>query len=231
MIPELTARGCYELGVSHLKRGEHERAAASFTEAIRLDPDLTNAYVGRALAYRSLGDDAAAAEDDRAAQDRGGAKPPHDGLLILCPPIFAVGERVDRGALAAFADAAEAETQRYFRQSPPAHGVDLNVACALLPGGATLVDIQAWPAVPVEWLAERVRALPRPAVSGGPVAFVRSTTVNGGCPGRREGSWLPFASIITAGGVRPLEELLVAAGDGRGRSLWDRLRRALGGSS
>src|SRR5438874_1650568 len=62
----------YERGVAHLKRGEHPQAAAAFTEAIGGDPQSPNAYVGRALAYRSLGDEAAAARDEAAAKDLGG---------------------------------------------------------------------------------------------------------------------------------------------------------------
>src|SRR5262245_65741577 len=112
MTPTPTANGLYDEGVAHLKRGEYEQAVDALSEAIRLNPDLTNAYVGRALAYRSLGDDAAAAEDERVAQGRGGAKPPHDGLLVLTPPIFDLGSRIDADELTAFVGAVEREIQR-----------------------------------------------------------------------------------------------------------------------
>jgi hypothetical protein len=62
----------YERGVAHLKRAEYPRAVAAFTEAIGLDPESPNAYVARALAHRSLGDEAAAARDEQAARDLGG---------------------------------------------------------------------------------------------------------------------------------------------------------------
>src|SRR5262249_30221688 len=66
--------GPYDRGVDHLKRAEYAQAIAAFTEAIRLEPDAPNAYVGRALAYRSLGDDSRALDDEQAAQQLGGAE-------------------------------------------------------------------------------------------------------------------------------------------------------------
>jgi tetratricopeptide (TPR) repeat protein len=62
----------YERGVAHLKRAEYPEAVAAFTEAIGLDPEAPNPHVGRALAYRSLGDEAAAKRDEEAAQALGG---------------------------------------------------------------------------------------------------------------------------------------------------------------
>jgi tetratricopeptide (TPR) repeat protein len=62
----------YEQGVVHLKRSENAEAVAAFTEAVRLDPNSANAYVGRALAYRSLEDDAAAVLDETTAKALGG---------------------------------------------------------------------------------------------------------------------------------------------------------------
>jgi tetratricopeptide (TPR) repeat protein len=64
----------YERGVAHLKRSEYVAAISAFTEAIRRDPDAPNAYVGRALAHRSLGEAANAVRDEQAAQALGGAE-------------------------------------------------------------------------------------------------------------------------------------------------------------
>jgi uncharacterized protein (TIGR02996 family) len=61
----------YERGVAHLRRAEYVPAVAAFTEAIGLDPDAANSYVGRALAYRSLGDEAAAIRDEQSARALG----------------------------------------------------------------------------------------------------------------------------------------------------------------
>jgi hypothetical protein len=211
MTPVSTAHGFYEEGVTHLKRGENAEAVRALSEAIRLNPDLTNAYVGRAPAYRGLGDDAAAAEDERVAQGRGGAKPPHDGLLVLTPPIFDLGSRIDADELSTFVEAVEREVQWFFRESPPAPGADLNAACALLPGGGLLVDVQVWPAVGTVGLTERIECLKWPVVRGGPVAFVRSTTVNGGCPRRHDGFRVPFRSDLGSSAQGPLDALLMAA--------------------
>ena len=58
----------------HLKKGEYEQAVAEYTQAIRLDPNAPNPRVGRALAYRSLGDEDNARADERAAKELGGAE-------------------------------------------------------------------------------------------------------------------------------------------------------------
>ncbi len=62
----------YDRAVAHLKRTEYPQAVAAFSEAIALDSEAANAYLGRALAYRSLGNDTAALRDERAARDLGG---------------------------------------------------------------------------------------------------------------------------------------------------------------
>jgi tetratricopeptide (TPR) repeat protein len=62
----------YGRGVEHLKRSEYAQAVEAFTEAIALDSDEANAYVGRGLAHRGLDDEAAAARDEQAAKNLGG---------------------------------------------------------------------------------------------------------------------------------------------------------------
>jgi tetratricopeptide (TPR) repeat protein len=66
------AGAAQQRGVAHLKRAEYRQAVEAFTEAIRLDPEAPNGYVGRGLAYRSLGDDAAAHRDEETARALGG---------------------------------------------------------------------------------------------------------------------------------------------------------------
>jgi tetratricopeptide (TPR) repeat protein len=64
----------YDRGVNHLKRAEYEQAIAAFTEAIQLEANAPNAYLGRALAYRSVGDEDSAIRDERTARAFGGAE-------------------------------------------------------------------------------------------------------------------------------------------------------------
>jgi tetratricopeptide (TPR) repeat protein len=67
-----SSSSAHERGMAYLKRGEYTQAMAKFSEAIALDPEAPNAYVGRALAYRSLGDEEAAVRDEEAARKLGG---------------------------------------------------------------------------------------------------------------------------------------------------------------
>jgi hypothetical protein len=55
-----------------LLKYEYAEAAEAFTEAIRLDPDAPNSYLGRALGRRQIGDEAGALEDERTARELGG---------------------------------------------------------------------------------------------------------------------------------------------------------------
>jgi tetratricopeptide (TPR) repeat protein len=64
--------GPYEHGVNYLKHGEYPQAVTSFSKAIQVDPEAPNAYVGRGLAYRSLGDEDAATRDEEEARKLGG---------------------------------------------------------------------------------------------------------------------------------------------------------------
>jgi hypothetical protein len=79
--PEPGASACAH-GMAHFKRAEYPEAIAAFTEAIGLDPQMANAYVARGLAYRSVGDDAAAQRDEQAAKALGGpVRSRWDGLV------------------------------------------------------------------------------------------------------------------------------------------------------
>ena len=57
-------------GVAYTNMGESGQAVADFTEAMRLAPNLPQPYLGRAAAYRALGNEEEAAEDERKAQER-----------------------------------------------------------------------------------------------------------------------------------------------------------------
>jgi tetratricopeptide (TPR) repeat protein len=62
----------YDRAAAQLFQGLNAEALAGFNEAIRLDPDAPNAYIGRAIARRRLGDEAGALRDEEAAQELGG---------------------------------------------------------------------------------------------------------------------------------------------------------------
>jgi tetratricopeptide (TPR) repeat protein len=64
----------HKRGVAHLLRGEYPQAAEAFTEAIQLDPDAPNPYIGRAIAYRRLQKMSDAIHDEKKAQELGGAE-------------------------------------------------------------------------------------------------------------------------------------------------------------
>jgi tetratricopeptide (TPR) repeat protein len=80
MSPQLPVT--YERGLTHLKRAEYEEALVAFSEAIRLDPNAANAYAGRALAYRSLEDEASALRDENRVRElRAVQSPPRSSLI------------------------------------------------------------------------------------------------------------------------------------------------------
>jgi tetratricopeptide (TPR) repeat protein len=90
----------YQRGVAHLKKSEYAQAIVAFSEAIRLEPEAPNPYLGRALAYRSLGDEANAAADDRQAKEVGGVeRRPWDRLVNRAYQRARTGDLrdVDRG--------------------------------------------------------------------------------------------------------------------------------------
>jgi len=57
-----------EKALASLSKGEYERAVSEFTELIRLNPADSKAFLGRALAYRSLGEEAKALADESVAE-------------------------------------------------------------------------------------------------------------------------------------------------------------------
>ena len=54
-------------GYAYLRMLNYNRAVIDFSEAIRLQPNYTNAYVNRAVARRHTGDTTGAAADQRKA--------------------------------------------------------------------------------------------------------------------------------------------------------------------
>jgi hypothetical protein len=60
----------------------HKEAIEAFTEAIRLEPDAPNGYIGRAMAHRRVGNEAAARQDEERAKALGG--PERNAWERLC---------------------------------------------------------------------------------------------------------------------------------------------------
>ena len=58
-------------GQAYLDQGECDKAIADYTEAIRLDPNSTDAYFNRGIAYQKKGDKAKAEEDSAQAKKLG----------------------------------------------------------------------------------------------------------------------------------------------------------------
>lgn len=60
---ELSAQEWYEQGRKHIDANEYDQAIRSFSEAIRLDPELVYAYYGRGFSLRRKGDLAGSIRD------------------------------------------------------------------------------------------------------------------------------------------------------------------------
>jgi hypothetical protein len=228
----------YEQGMAHLKRGEYNRAVAAFTEAIRLKPNASNAYAARALAYRSLEDEACALRDEQTVRELGGVKPPAGEFLMLLTPDYHINQRMERPEqFVEFVKTVVDATEQFFQRFPPVCGLDLRVASALLPQDKLLLEIDLWPreqsGVIVPGLRKHLEALSRPKVNFGPVAFSSQSVVQGGCSEEHEGFGFPFASLMKPGWQGSLDDLLMGAAGGRveSKSWWAKLRQVfrLGG--
>jgi hypothetical protein len=237
MTPAKLPENPYERGMLHLKRGEYDRAVAAFTEAIRLKPEAANAYAGRALAYRSLEDEASALRDEQTVRDLGGVKPPGGvgEFLLLLTPDGHIHQRMDRPEqFVDFVKEVVDATRQYFQMHPPPCGLDLRVACAILPQDKLVLEIVLWPreqsGVIVPGLRRHLEALPRPRVNYGPVAFASQTIIQGGCSEEHEGFGVPFASLMKPGQHGSLDDVLmdIAGLSAEPTSWWGKFKQAFG---
>jgi hypothetical protein len=235
MLPGIPPASPYEQGVAHLKRGEHEKAVAAFTEAIRLNPKEAKAYSGRALAHRSLEDEAAALRDEQTVRELGGVKPPAGELLMLLTPDHHIHQRMSNpDQFVSYVKAVVDATESYFRRVGPPCGLLVRVACAVLPHDKLLLEIEVRPREQAEAVAAGLRkdieAIARPKVSGGPVAFASQSVVQGGCSEEQGGFGAPFATFFKPGQQGLLDDLLLsAAGEAaEPTSWWGKLKRFFG---
>ncbi|HXE86825.1 MAG TPA: tetratricopeptide repeat protein, partial [Hyphomicrobiaceae bacterium] len=74
------ARAYNERGLVWHKKGSHERAIADFTQAIKIDASLVDAYINRSIALRDKGDHTASAADLELANRIKTTGLPNDGL-------------------------------------------------------------------------------------------------------------------------------------------------------
>ena len=58
-------------GNVHVEQGQYDKAITDFTEAIRINPDLAEAYYNRGVAHRKLGNDVKADADFAKAKELG----------------------------------------------------------------------------------------------------------------------------------------------------------------
>src|SRR5262249_45982481 len=125
--------------------------------------------------YRGLEDEAAALRDEETVRELGGVRRPRSEMMLLLTPDGDLGGRGGHRPFLDFVQAVDGAVKGYFRDVPLPGAHDLQVACALLPGGRLLLEVQARPEdVPGETLTglrRRVEAVARPEVRHGPVAF------------------------------------------------------------
>ena len=133
---------------------------------------------------RATGPDAAEPPDAELAPDDAADRPPREFMM----PLHAepqLRRRIHPEAFFHFALAAARATKEHFDELPPLQGMDLQVACALLPDGNRILSIQSCPddvsAEVLRKLAQRLEELPAPPVREGPVAFVSRSMVADGC--------------------------------------------------
>jgi tetratricopeptide (TPR) repeat protein len=118
----------YERGLTLLKQGQYAQAVTELTEAIRDDPSAPNPYVARALAYRALGDEAAARRDEDTARRLGG------------PEATAWDRLVNRAAQRLSGDLRHADRGRFYRSLEPLERLAVQLReldCQILNGGLT----------------------------------------------------------------------------------------------
>ena len=162
-----------------------------------------------------------------------GQEPLPREFLILLNPDDQINQRVDSRAFQDLVGAVLDVIKKHFSRLPARRGFDLQVACAILPGGKLLTEIQTSPPEGLgdifNGLREQMMTLPLPRVIRGPVAFASRDLIRGGCPESELAFAFPFSSLTTPGESRPLDEVLMAAGGVEPQvSGWARLKRKIG---
>jgi tetratricopeptide (TPR) repeat protein len=165
-------------------------------------------------------------------------------MVVLLTPDDERLKRVDAAAFNHFLIALVREIERSFVDQPPDEPLVIQTSLALLPGGRRLIEVDTSPTrfggEIRRYLTPRLRSLPAPPVSGGPVAvMVRSPSPLASSESRIERFPTPFETFFSKDSDETLEQLLVrlaglapplerpVAGRGfavRLRRWWQRLR-------
>jgi hypothetical protein len=150
-----------------------------------------------------------------------------DSVFLLTPE-FDIYQRIEPAAFIEFVSKVDCAIKAAFDNRPTDEGVELQVACALLPGQKKVVEGQIQPehaaSRHVERLAQAIDALQVPEVLDGPVAFFRRCVLSGGL-NPSPGFGLPFFQFLRHPGMVLLDEVLMQAGDMKAgsQSFWGQL--------
>lgn len=160
--------------------------------------------------------------------DHGGGDELPKDLVFLLTPALDIYRRIEPREFVAFVSNVDRAIDDQFLNEPVCDGIEIQVACALLPGNKKLVEFQVRPPIAgsahVERLAAVIDQMPIPEVIEGPVAFFRRGVFGGGT--RQEGGFgLPFVQFPLNPGTVLLDDLLMQAGavPSPSKSLWSKL--------
>jgi hypothetical protein len=149
-------------------------------------------------------------------------------LVFLLTPAFDIYRRIEPEEFIAFAVNVDQTIDNQFRHQPEREGVEIQVACALLPGRKKLIEVQIQPpdaaSAETERLTVAIDHMPPPEVTEGPVAFFRRG-VFGASTQQEVGFGLPFLQFVRRPGMVLLDDVLMQAGGvpSPSRSLWGKL--------
>lgn len=139
---------------------------------------------------------------------------PRDVVVLLTPgPRCAT--RVYYEPLSHYIRALQCMVEEFFAERPPESGLDIQVACALLPDRYKLFECESWPSVPegreLIALTDRLKQLAVPPVWDGPVVFFCRMRIRGGADQPPPPGWQPFERLYPWQDLDDLEDLLMGA--------------------
>ena len=98
-------------------------------------------------------------------------------FVFLLTPTFDIHRRIEPGEFIAFVANVDRAIDKQFLDMPARDGIEIQVACALLPGRRKITEFQVHPpgsgVIQLEGMREVINGLPVPEMREGPVAFFR----------------------------------------------------------